>query len=233
MKRVIFAAAILLILEGLIITLMLILPFAIPMNVRVLDIVVLSVCLWTMGFDLFRPIVSLAVKNPPEPGSLGVRWTGQILYTVLAVAFLVCGLVFFISFLYQLLGQIFLFVVLLLTFFASSHASQKVTEVAKHENLILNNMQQMRMAFKILQDKASVTDNLPEYFLKEVNNITERLRFIAPSDNPKAVDYERQFADITEQLLSEMSDFSMNEPNIRQNLRRLEIILENRKNTYN
>ena len=117
MKRTILAAIVLLIAEAVIVYAMLLIPIPIPIRVRILDMVVLSIVLWMVGYDLFRPLVNLAVKNPPEVGSLGVRWTGQILYLLFAIGFAIIGVVYPIPFIYQLLGQALLVGLLLLNYY--------------------------------------------------------------------------------------------------------------------
>lgn len=231
MKRTILAAIVLLIAEAFIVCAMLLIPIPIPMRVRILDMVVLSIILWMIGYDLFRPLVNLAVKNPPEVGSLGVRWTGQILYMLVAAGFAVVSVVYDIPFIYQLLGQALLVGLLLLNYYFAMHAAEMVKKVAKKEDAILAGREQMRTAINQIQDEVAISSDLPEYFRVAINDLEEKLRYISPSDKAEAISYEKQFADIASRVCIAMSNFNMNEESIKQDLLRLQRTLENRKKT--
>lgn len=233
MKRTILAAIVLLIAEAVIVYAMLLIPIPIPIRVRILDMVVLSIVLWMVGYDLFRPLVNLAVKNPPEVGSLGVRWTGQILYLLFAIGFAIIGVVFPIPFIYQLLGQALLVGLLLLNYYFAMHAAEMVKKVGKREEAVLEGREQMRRALSQIQDEIAISSNLPEYFRVSINDIEDKLRYISPSDNADAISYEKQFADIANKVCIAMANFSMNEENIKQDLLRMQRVLENRKKVRN
>ena len=233
MKRTILAAIVLLIAEAVIVCAMLLIPIPIPIRVRILDMVVLSIVLWMVGYDLFRPLVNLAVKNPPEVGSLGVRWTGQILYLLFAIGFAIIGVVYPIPFIYQLLGQALLVGLLLLNYYFAMHAAEMVKKVGKREEAVLEGREQMRRALSHIQDEIAISSNLPEYFRVSINDIEDKLRYISPSDNADAVSYEKQFADIANRVCVAMANFSMNEESIKQDLLRMQRALENRKKVRN
>lgn len=229
MKRTILAAIALLIAETFIVCAMLLIPIPIPTRVRILDIVVLSIVLWMVGYDLFRPLVNLAVKNPPEVGSLGVRWTGQIIYILFAIGFAIIAIVFSIRFTYQLLGQVLFLGLLILNYYFAIHAAEMVKKVSKREDTVLQGREQMRRTLSQIQDEIAISSNLPEYFRASINDMEDKLRFISPSDNVDAASYEKQFADIANRVCIAMANFAMNEESIKQDLLRMQRVLENRK----
>ena len=233
MKRTILAAIVLLIAEAVIVYAMLLIPIPIPIRVRILDMVVLSIVLWMVGYDLFRPLVNLVVKNPPEVGSLGVRWTGQILYLLFAIGFAIIGVVYPIPFIYQLLGQALLVGLLLLNYYFAMHAAEMVKKVGKREEAVFEGREQMRRALSHIQDEIAISSNLPEYFRVSINDMEEKLRYISPSDNADAISYEKQFADIANRVCIAMANFSMNEESIKQDLLRMQRVLENRTKVRN
>lgn len=231
-KRTILAAVALLILEFVIVYAILLIPESVnmPMNVRILDMVVLSIILWMISYDLFKPIINVDAKNPPEVGSLGIRWVGQIIYAVSAIAFAVVGVIFEIAFIYQLLGQLVLLAALLMVYFFAVYASDAVKKVAKKEETILKGRDQMRIALNQIQDEVAINPSLPEYFRADINELEEKLRYISPSDSDEAATYEKQFADIAGRVCIALSNFSMNEENIKQDVLRMKRAVENRKN---
>lgn len=235
MNRKILAALTLLIAEGLIITVMLLLPGEIPTEVRILDMVVLSIILWVFGFDFFSPLVNLEEKHPTQVGSMGVRWTGQILYLILAVGFaIICTKhATEIAFHWQLIGQIALLGMLLMFYFLSASSSHMIKKVGEKEDQMIAGRQEMRTAVRQLLDEIAVSDNLPEYFKQNINDMDEKLRYIAPNNSAEAVAYEKQFADIASRVLIAMNNFSMNEDAIQKDLKRMQVIITNRKNIHN
>lgn len=235
MKRsIIFAIIVLLMAEALIVTAMLLIPFAIPLRVRILDIVVLSIVLWTFGYNLFRPIVNTTVKNPPEVGSMGIRWTGQFLYLALALGLGALGVIYDIPFIIQLLVQLLFVGILFLTYFFASRSVNVINKVAQHEDVVLAGRQQMRTAVKKIQDALAINSNIPNTVKEIVDELDEKLNYIAPCANPEAVEYETQFVQIADRVLSALSaNYKINEVNIQENLVRLQRILEHRKNIRN
>lgn len=232
-KRTILAAIVLLIAEACIVCAMLLIPIPIPTRVRILDMVVLSIVLWMVGYDLFRPLVNLAVKNPLEIGSLGVRWTGQIVYLLFAIGFAIISIVYSIPFVYQLLGQALLVGLLLLNYYFAMHAAEMVKRVGKREDAVLEGREQMRRALSQIQDEVAISSNLPEYFRVSINEMEDKLRYISPCDKAEAISYEKQFADIASRVHIAMANFAMNEESIKQDLLRMQRTIENRKKVRN
>lgn len=228
MKNKLLSAIIILLVEAVIITVMLILPIAMPTRVRILDICVLTIIWMMLSYDLFRPLIKTVFKNAPEYGSLGVRWSGQIFYIISSIIWAIIGAVVPIVFLFQLLGQGLLFGILLLAFFYGSKAGQQVTKIATKQEKVLVGRQQMRNAIRDIQDKTAI-DKFPEAFCASIKDLDDKLRFIAPSDSPEAIKYEEQFAEIAQKICIAMSNYKMNEDDIRQDLLRLHRILGNRK----
>lgn len=233
MKRTILAAIVLLIAEAFIVCAMLLIPVSIPIRVRILDMVILSIVLWMFGYDLFRPLVNLAVKNPPEVGSLGVRWTGQFLYLLFAISFAIIGVIYPIPFVYQLIGQFLLVGLLLLSYYFAIHAAEMVKKVGKREDDVLEGREQMRRALSQIQDEIAINPDIPEYFRASINDMEDKLRYISPSDKADAISYEKQFVDISSRVCIAMANFAMNGESIKQHLLRMQNVLENRKKVRN
>ncbi len=229
MKNKILSTVIILIVEIVLVVGMLLLPIPMPTRVRVLDSCVLSVLWLLFSYDLFNPLLKIESKNAPEYGSLGIRWSLQIFYAVTSIAVIVAGIAVPLEFFYQLLGQVFLFGTLLSAFVWSRKAGQQVTKVAAQQEKVLSGRQQMKDAIGDIQDKIAIA-NYPSSFCVSVKEIEDKLRYIAPSDNPGAIKLENQFVEIAQKISIAMANYAMNEDNIKQDLLRLHRILENRKN---
>lgn len=227
MKNILFSA-IILIVEIIIVTVILTLPVVMPTRVRILDVCVLSIIWLMFSYDLFRPLIKTVFKNAPEYGSLGVRWKAQIFYIIASVTVIVIGAIIPIAFIYQLLMQGFLFVILLLGFFFGARAGQQITKVAEQQDKVIAGRQQMRDAIRDIQDKIAI-GNYPAFFCASIKDIEDRLRYIAPSGSADAIKYEMQFTEVAQKVCIAISDYSMNENIIKQDLLQLNRILENRK----
>lgn len=233
MKRSILATFAMLLFQACIIYGVLVYLPWVPMRVKVLDIIVFSIILWMYGYDLFYPIVNLNEKNPPEVGTLGVRWTGQFIYTFVAIGIAVYGICYYAPFKLQLLGQVLIFALLLLFFFGAANTFVMVKKVAKHEEAMLSGRQQMRTAFRQVMDELAINPDISQHVSNSLKDIEEKLKYISPSDNSEAINYENQFVNLANKILLEMSDFKLNEENIRQDIAHMQRVLENRKNIRN
>jgi len=137
-----------------------------------------------------------------------------------------------LSFNIQLIIHCVLLFFLLLGIFLVHHASDKVKEVYQIETTNRNPIVEMKKAMQNLKDKISETADLPDAFIQRINALEEGLRFISPTENSEAEEMERAFIQITNELRFAISDFSMNEEQITNNLKKLERTYQNRKNIY-
>lgn len=235
MKHKIISAVILLALEAIIISLALWAGehFDIPTNILVLDIVVLTIMLVLGGYESFQPLFAMVFKKLDEVASLGLRWMSLAFYMVCALVLIVLGIIIPISFFFQLIGQVFLLVILLGSYLMSSTTAGHIAKVAETENNVIAARQSMRTAVRQIKDELAIISQTPEYIKEAIDDMEEKLRYISPCGNPEAIAYEKQFADIAERVVIAMSNLEMNEEAIKKDLLRLQRLIENRKNTYN
>jgi len=232
MKRKIFAVLVLLLAEACAVAGMLLITYPIALNVRILDMVVLSVIIWLWGYDLFRPLVSLGKKHPTEVGSNGVRWVSAIIYTALAVTFAIVSIVCEIPLTFQILGHAVLVLLLILMLGGVSLSAGKIKEVGQAEDKKLQGVEEMRSAMRQLEDEMAMQHDVPEEVVRQVQACSEALRYVAPTNNQEAMQLEKQFVDIVRDMTIAISAYDRNASRIEQNMARMKRILENRKNTY-
>lgn len=206
--------------------------YPIALNVRILDMVVLSVIIWLWGYDLFRPLVSLGKKHPTEVGSNGVRWVSAIIYTALAVTFAIVSIVCEIPLTFQILGHAVFVLLLILMLGGVSLSAGKIKEVGQAEDKKLQGVEEMRSAMRQLEDEMVMQHDVPEEVVRQVQACSEALRYVAPTDNQEAMQLEKQFVDIVRDMTIAISAYDRNASRIEQNMARMKRILENRKNTY-
>ena len=234
-KRIIWAALILIVAEALVISGFIVFwPKDANRDIMIVDIVVSSIMLATIfGIDMFKPLVDLNSDQPKQVGSLGVRWFVSGAYFVLALILMIFwGQDGKYSLnIYILLHAILLFL-LICGIIAAVRTGNKVTEIAEIERTKLKGREYMRKSIRKIKDEIAINQELPQYFIAEINDIEDRLRYISPSSNPDATELENNFEDVADSIRFALTNFKMNEDAIKKNLLRLNRILENRKNIY-
>ena len=124
-------------------------------------------------------------------------------------------------------------VILLGSYLISSTTAGHIAKVAETENNVIAGRQSMRTAVSQIKDELAIISQAPEYIKEAVDDMEEKMRYISPCENPEAIAYEKQFADIAERVVIAMSNLEINEEAIKKDLLRLQRLIENRKNTYN
>jgi multisubunit Na+/H+ antiporter MnhC subunit len=202
-------------------------------NILALNIVVSSV-IYFMFFTGFRaPWIDLKDKFQKQVGTLGISWKFIWFYSFFAIAtMIVCNVALNLLFSTQLIIHGVLLFFLLLGMLLSLHASDKVQEVYTQETFNRNGIFEMKKAITNLKDKINDLSDLPEYFTNRVNTIEENLRFISPTENAEAHNLEQKFISTINDIAFAVSNFSMNEEAIENNLKKVERIYQNRKSVY-
>lgn len=202
-------------------------------NIFVLNIVVFSLIYGLFFVDVLVPWIDLTDKSQKKIGSLGLRWFFTWLYAIVAItAMLVGNLVFQWSFSFQIILHSILLFLLILGFVASITSSDKVKEVNRQETLNRSGILEMKNAMRNLKDKMNDLSSLPESFITRVNELEKSLRFISPSNSNEAYDLEHTFTNVIHEITFAISDYSMNEEKIENNLKKAERIYQNRKSIY-
>ena len=204
-----------------------------PDNIFVLNMAVSSVVYALFFLNYHAPWIDLKDKSQKQIGAIGIRWFAVWFYAILAVAvMLVANLAWKFAFDMQLIVHCGLLFLLLLGFWISRHASDKVKGIYEQERANRNGIAEMKQAMSVLKDKIDETSGLPDTFIQQVNALEESLRFISPIENGAAHELERYFVEVTNEIKFALPNFLMNEEQINSNLKKLERIYYNRKSIY-
>lgn len=202
-------------------------------NILVLNILVSSVIYSLFFMDILVPWIDFDDKSQKKVGSLGIRWFFTSAYSFGAIAgMFIANVAYNWTFPLQIIIQGISLFMLLLGFIAAFHASDKVKEIYELETLNRSGIIEMKSAMSLLKEKIVGLPDLPEYFTKEVTALDENVRFISPANNQDAYDLEQAFAKTVNEVTIALTNFSMNEEAIRTNIKKLEVILLNRKQVY-
>jgi small-conductance mechanosensitive channel len=103
-------------------------------NVFVMNIVVASIVYLLIFFGFRVPWIDLRDKSGRQVGALGISWFATGWYAVFAIAAMICGRVFLLTFTIQLIIHSVLLFLLLLGLFFSRHAADKVQDVHRQQS---------------------------------------------------------------------------------------------------
>jgi hypothetical protein len=203
-----------------------------PNEILVLNIVVTSFVFGIFYLNYAAPWIDLKEKTHKRVGALGIAWFVVWLYAIAAILFMFIANMYEFSFELQLIihgGLLFFF---LLGMWLAGHAADQVKEVYHIETENRSGILEMKKAMQNLINKINETADLPDIFVQRVKALEESLRFISPTENSEAHELEQSFVEITNEIKFALLDFSMNEEQIENNLKKIERIYQNRKNIY-
>ena len=210
-------------------------------NLLVLDIIVASVVLLALSFDTFKYWIDLSSPQPRQVGSLGIRWFTSIIYVVLAI------LVMFLSgtgrpnmtatLSLSFFSLVCIHLVLLLLFVGglvwSFIAGDKVEEIAKIEEDKTLGRASMKSALRKLCDEVILNKSLPVSLGDSLSELAEDIRYITPSNNSEARELENEFCQTADSIRMALRQYDMNEEKVQNDLARLKILFQHRKEVLN
>lgn len=163
-------------------------------EILTLNIVVTSIVYGLFFMDILIPWVDFKSRSQKTIGSIGIRWFYSILYGALAIG----GMVVFnkippLEFTLQLLIQGILFFILLLGFYLSFTASEKVEQIYVEEKQLRDQIDGMKAITKELQLKIDAMQDIPSEIVLRINELQDNLRFLSPCNDRVAVELEQQF----------------------------------------
>jgi len=204
-----------------------------PANILTLNIVV-TTFLWCLLFvDILVPWVDWSDASHRTIGSTGVRWFFTWTYIILAVgAIVMCNTVWKASFNLQLIIHCALIVGLVLGIVAVLHTSDKVAEVYAQEKTLRSGVVNIRQAYADMRAAFDDCQEAATAHAVKLEEIGEAVRYMSPSNNPEAIEYERQFSEIARSMPTLLYDYKMNSQVIKSDLDKAARLLKYRHNIY-
>jgi hypothetical protein len=219
--------------EALIITAFILFRGDLADNILVLNIVISTIIYGLFFVDILVPWIDFKDKSQRRVGSIGVRWLVTWLYAIAAIAvMIIANIALEWTFAAQLIVHGVLLFLLFLGLLGALHASDKVTQVYNIETANRNGIVEMKKAIIGLKDNINEASGLPENFVKRVNALEENLRFLSPTENNEAHELEQSFVETVHSIGFALTNYSLNEQQIENNLKKCERIYQNRKQVY-
>lgn len=198
-----------------------------PTGVMILDIAVSTVILGLIFVDVVRPWDD---EHTAKLGSMGIRWTLTIIYAVLAV-----GLMIALrekDFSIQLLVQGGLIVILLLGLAAALRTREQIVGVHKEEMQKVGERDNVKKAWSVLLEKMDSQPDFPPELRERTNALLQDMRYLSPSNNPEALDTDRQLVERAAEIGRMVGDYRMNAEQAEQAIARCERMMQRRRTQY-
>ena len=200
------------------------------------QILVLNIVATTFIYALFFVDVLVPWIDFKKPqrrvGMLGLRWFVTWFYSIFAVVAMIGFYFLDVKFSTQLVTHCILFFFMMLGMRLVLTAGDQVENVYVQETQNRSGINEMKAAMRNLRNKINTSNNLPADFSRQVNTLEENLRYISPSNNPDAYELEISFVGTVGEINLALSNYSLNEEQIQNNLKKLEHIYQTRKQIY-
>lgn len=166
-------------------------------NVLILDIIVATIAFGLFAYDLFVPWISLEDPAQRKVGSLGLRWTANVLYALFVVIIIVVGAVRGYPFKIQLFIQLALLALLLLSYSGVLGIGDKVAHVHAREAEMRSTLDDLKNGFKNLLLEHDIADPA---LLGRIENVKSELRYLSASTNAETRSLEQRILSLTASL---------------------------------
>ena len=214
---------------GLIVASFILLFTWLPDDIRILDIVVTSIIYTQLVEFLFFPLIDLEKKAHKEVGMMGIHLAAINTYAVVAIVIMVVGMIWELSFTWQILLQLGALLILIIGRVATLHSGEKVEAVYEKEQVLKGGKQQLKAAAESMMDAIARSSELSPVLVSRITQLTEDIRYITPSTNNEALNLELQFTRLSSDLEVVLRQSPQNNDQIAETVGQLEYILAKRK----
>ena len=198
-------------------------------KIKILDII--AICLFFTPFVPFTilPLINLGDPAHKEVGMLGIHIPVLILCSALSLILIICGIIFEISFKFQLFGQLAILFILLIGIVATLHSGEKVQQIHAQEQNIKEGKVSLQLIMDDFSDYMATIRELDPVIVTKLNTMLESIRYITPSGNMNAKLFDSQFVQSIDDLKALLRDTDLNRDKIFDEVEHLERILARRK----
>lgn len=201
-----------------------------PDDIRILDIVVTSIIYTQLVEFLFFPLIDLEKKAHKEVGMMGIHLAAINTYAGVAIVIMAVGMIWELSFTWQLLLQLGALLILIIGRVATLHSGEKVEAVYHQEQVLRGGKQQLKAAAESMMDAIARSSELSPVLVSRITQLTEDIRYMTPSTNHEALNLELQFTRLSDDLKVMLRQSPQNNDQITETVSQLEYILTKRKN---
>lgn len=201
------------------------------MDIFVLNIVVSVVAYCVMFVDILLPWADLRDKTQRRIGNSGIRWFVQYGYSIVAILILVLCNLKGLSFSIHIMLQAGLVFLLLLGIATSMTTAKKISEVSRENSKVVDCVRQMRRSHDAMSE-AAYSAAVPQHVIDLINQLSEDLRYISPSNSAESHEIEDDINELFAQTETMFRDYELNRECIDANLAKASRLIKKRKSTY-
>ncbi|MEY4604624.1 MAG: hypothetical protein RIT43_1916 [Bacteroidota bacterium] len=199
----------------------------------ILNIVVSSLIYGLIFLRFLNPLIDLSDKTQSGIGSLGLGWFFTTAYCVSAAFLIFWGLKdtdVSLRTLMILHGVLLFF--LLIGFYFSQGAAQKVGEIYEAEAKLRSNLEEIKQLSNQIKLTISLQGNHSELLIDRINNLLENIRFLSPSNNEQATVLEKEILSELMKMKPILDSGANEETNLIQCLDRCDALYQQRKQLF-
>ena len=121
---------------------------------------------------------------------------------------------------------------LMIGLFLQMHTNNKVKEVYDTQTKQKAGVTSIKRAIEALKNNISLTSDLPQNFIDNINSIDEEIRYMRPSNNDEAEVTEFSILTIINDIDRMIKNYSVYEKDIDLNVKKLEMAVSKRKSLF-
>lgn len=198
-------------------------------KVKYLDIVVSLVLFSQYAMMGFFPMIDTSKEEQKEVGMMGVHYWSLFACTFLSIGVMVYGIHNDVQFKYQLILQLLVLMLLLLGRVSTLSAGKQVEKTYHHEKQLMHNKKTLTSVVQDLLDTINLNGNVPQEITKRVQDMAERIRYIAPSNNARAMSLDVKIENELLNIGGLLQDLEANTYAIDQGINRTSYLIEQRR----
>jgi hypothetical protein len=161
--------------------------------------------------------------------SMGIIWTTLSYYVAISLTVMGVSTLFDLSFTAQILAQGGAWLLLVFGFTFAATANNKVAEVAKAEEKVLQPVDDMRSLATRVQSLYTGSTKW-SVISSELDSICEEFRYISPSNSKDAIEYDTQLSKMLKQVYDEIiQDEKSNDLDVNEWQQKIKRFIELRK----
>lgn len=178
------------------------------------------------AFDIFGPVDKVGEAS----SGYGLKWYGVWVYVPLALALVVCSILFGLSFSLCLIGHLILLFMLLLRFFLGSLVQKNVNAVESKIEARKSGLREIATQIDMLEMQSRLNPGVS--YQEAIDKLREAVRFITASDNPSAVAFEDKLIEKIRLMAGQIEHQSQPEEVLRKEFEECMTLVELRKKQY-
>lgn len=197
-----------------------------PTDVKVLDIIVTCLIYSQAAYFIIFPLVNLQDPAKKDVGTLGLRLYVLQLLAIAAIAVMLSGRLFDMTFKYQLIAHLIILFFFLIGAYSIVVTGSKVEEVYAQEKEKSNAKMQLRYAAEEAYSVISTITGAEPQVVEQMKSISENVRYMLPPDNDHKKAVYLQLTYRIEDIRVMAREYSRHKESIAQTIEQIKVLYD-------